>query len=305
MSKQVWQQNFSIGTLWPEWLCLSQKGDSPISLVPGEDIKVNVEISNRTSRSVKPKFILYEKKSFFAQGRRRVSTNDIIKEKMKVIEPSSKEATTKVITIPRELPSSILNCSIIKLEYRLKVNCSFDERRDFVLKFRIRIFKFLTYCGYHYLDWEQVFSFIQFFFWRTQVLSKVLLTYLLFVRKFSVIWVWWDDYMHWNCLQFVCACCILPEFSKIMKTGKNRLLLLLLLLLKQDSLHLLIWAQQSIYCIYKPAKFSISLDGLWRQPTNAEIVVTVNKSNHTTCPRVFHRSNWTSNVPQIPSSNCR
>lgn len=160
-SKQVRQQIFSIATLWPEWLCLSQKGDSPISLVPGEDIRVNVEISNRTSRSVKPKFILYEKKSFFAQGRRRVSTNDIIKEKMKAIEPSSREAATKVITIPRELPSSILNCSIIKLEYRLKVRCSFHKRCDFVLEFRIRIFKFLTYCGCHYPNREQIFSFIQ------------------------------------------------------------------------------------------------------------------------------------------------
>ncbi|XP_071755833.1 arrestin domain-containing protein 3-like [Centroberyx gerrardi] len=87
----------------------------------GEALKVKAEISNQSTRSVKPKFILYEKKSFFAQGRRRVSTNDILKEKIEPVESSSKQTVTKVITIPRELPPSILNCSIIKLEYRLKV----------------------------------------------------------------------------------------------------------------------------------------------------------------------------------------
>ncbi|KAL7391103.1 hypothetical protein ABVT39_004279 [Epinephelus coioides] len=87
----------------------------------GRDLKVMAEISNQSSRSVKPKFILYEKQSFFAQGRRRVCTNEILKEKVEAVEPSRKETVTKVITIPRELPPSILNCSIIKLEYRLKV----------------------------------------------------------------------------------------------------------------------------------------------------------------------------------------
>lgn len=89
----------------------------------GEDIQVTVEISNRSTRSVKPKFVLYEKKSHFAQGRRKLFTNDILKEKVEDVPPSDKETVTKVITIPRELPPSILNSAIIKLEYRLKVNC--------------------------------------------------------------------------------------------------------------------------------------------------------------------------------------
>ncbi|XP_023258422.1 arrestin domain-containing protein 3-like [Seriola lalandi dorsalis] len=89
----------------------------------GEVFQVIVEISNRSSRTVKPKFMLYEKRSFFAQGRRRVCTNEILKEKIEAVAPSSKETVTKAISIPRELAPSILNCSIIKLEYRLKVNC--------------------------------------------------------------------------------------------------------------------------------------------------------------------------------------
>lgn len=85
-------------------------------------MKVNMEINNQSNRAVKPKFLLYEKRSFFAQGRRRVHTNNILKDKMKPIAPSCREVGTQVITIPPELPSSNLNCSIIKVEYRLKVS---------------------------------------------------------------------------------------------------------------------------------------------------------------------------------------
>ena len=99
-----------------------------------------VEINNRSSRSVKPKFVLYEKRSFFAQGRRRLHTTEILKEKGEALESSNKETVTKVITIPRELPPSIMNCSIIKLEYRLKVNCttlwsSLRHSSDFMLDY--------------------------------------------------------------------------------------------------------------------------------------------------------------------------
>lgn len=88
----------------------------------GEALRVTLEITNRSSRSVKPKFTLYEKQSFFAQGKRRVHTRDILKKKAEAIESSKKETVIQVINLPLELPSSILNCSIIKLEYRLKVN---------------------------------------------------------------------------------------------------------------------------------------------------------------------------------------
>lgn len=92
-------------------------------------MKVNVEINNQSSRAVKPKFILYKKRSFFAQGRRRLHTSNIQKEKMKYIAPCCRETVTQVISIPPELPSSNLNCSIIKVEYRLKVSHSFFPLR--------------------------------------------------------------------------------------------------------------------------------------------------------------------------------
>ncbi|XP_029916253.1 arrestin domain-containing protein 3-like [Myripristis murdjan] len=105
----------------------------------GDALKVTAEISNRSTRSVKPKFVLYEKKSFFAQGRRRVNTNDILKQKIEPLASSSKQTVTKVISIPRELPPSILNCSIIKLEYRLKVVLDVSMTKDPKVKLPIVI----------------------------------------------------------------------------------------------------------------------------------------------------------------------
>ncbi|XP_010742041.3 arrestin domain-containing protein 3-like [Larimichthys crocea] len=105
----------------------------------GEDIQVTVEISNRSTRSVKPKFVLYEKKSHFAQGRRKLFTNDILKEKVEDVPPSDKETVTKVITIPKELQPSILNCSIIKVEYRLKVYLDIKYATDPEVKLPIVI----------------------------------------------------------------------------------------------------------------------------------------------------------------------
>lgn len=103
----------------------------------GEAIQVRAEISNRSTRSVKPKFVLYEKQSFFAQGRRKLWTNEILKEKIESVESSGKQTVTKVITIPEELPPSILSCSIIKLEYRLKVYLDIKYTTDPVIKLPI------------------------------------------------------------------------------------------------------------------------------------------------------------------------
>ncbi|KAF3695886.1 Arrestin domain-containing protein 3 [Channa argus] len=87
----------------------------------GEALHLSIEIRNHSTRSVKPKIILYEKRSFFAQGHRKLQTNEIHKEKIEAIASSSDETVTKVLTVPTHLPPSILSCSIIKLEYRLKI----------------------------------------------------------------------------------------------------------------------------------------------------------------------------------------
>ncbi|XP_073321605.1 arrestin domain-containing protein 3-like [Pagrus major] len=105
----------------------------------GKDLQVTVEIRNHSTRPVKPKFLLYEKKSYFAQGHRKVCTNKILKEKIKAIAPSSNKTVTQVITIPRELPPSILTCSIFKLEYRLKIHLKIKCASDPEIKLPIVI----------------------------------------------------------------------------------------------------------------------------------------------------------------------
>ncbi|XP_077378843.1 arrestin domain-containing protein 3-like [Festucalex cinctus] len=106
---------------------------------PGEDLKIKVEIHNHSSRDLKPKFELYEKQSFFAQGRRRLHTQEIVKEKLESVNAHSKETMEKVIRIPRNVHSSILNSSIIKLEYRLKIYLDVKYATDPEIKLPIVI----------------------------------------------------------------------------------------------------------------------------------------------------------------------
>ncbi|XP_038132125.1 arrestin domain-containing protein 3-like [Cyprinodon tularosa] len=106
----------------------------------GETLSVSIKINNASNRSVKPKLELYEKKSFFAMGRRNVQTNTILRQKAEVVEAQSgKKAITMMITMPTELPPSILNCSILKLEYRLKVYLNIKCASDPTVKLPIVI----------------------------------------------------------------------------------------------------------------------------------------------------------------------
>ncbi|XP_056312994.1 arrestin domain-containing protein 3-like [Danio aesculapii] len=87
----------------------------------GEGLKVLAEIQNGSSRIIKPKYCLYEKYSFFAKGKRKVHTHDLLKEVGESVEPNSKKTVTTVLSIPPSLTASILNCRILKVEYRLRV----------------------------------------------------------------------------------------------------------------------------------------------------------------------------------------
>lgn len=105
----------------------------------GEGIKVVASIQNRSSREIKPKYCLYKKCSYFAQKKRRVETKDVLKEEGEAIPPSAGQAVTRIITIPSTTCASILNCNIIKAEYRLKVYLDVKYALDPVIKFPIVI----------------------------------------------------------------------------------------------------------------------------------------------------------------------
>uniref|UniRef100_A0A668W0N7 Arrestin C-terminal-like domain-containing protein n=1 Tax=Oreochromis aureus TaxID=47969 RepID=A0A668W0N7_OREAU len=87
----------------------------------GEGLKVVAFIKNSSSREIKPKYCLYRKHSFFAKGKRKVHTKDLLKEVGDAIPPSAEETVIRVITIPRDMEPSILNCNIIKVEHKLRV----------------------------------------------------------------------------------------------------------------------------------------------------------------------------------------
>lgn len=87
----------------------------------GEGLSVQACIENNSSREIKPKYCLYRKHSFFAEGRRRVHTKDLLKEVGNPIPPGAREKVTRIITIPHDTEPSISTCGIIKAEHRLRV----------------------------------------------------------------------------------------------------------------------------------------------------------------------------------------
>ncbi|XP_022608210.1 arrestin domain-containing protein 4-like [Seriola dumerili] len=105
----------------------------------GEGLKVVVRIINKSSREIKPKYCVYRKHSFFANGERRLETKDILKDVGTAIAPSASKKVTRVITIPHDMEPSILNCNIIKVEYRLRVYLDVKYALDPEIKFPIII----------------------------------------------------------------------------------------------------------------------------------------------------------------------
>lgn len=99
----------------------------------GEDLHVTARITNLSNRSVKPKFVLDKKKTYNGGDYIKVDKRDILQDKADSVKSWGGTVTvTKVFTIPKELPPSILVCPIIKLEYRLKVSFTFQSMPVFV-----------------------------------------------------------------------------------------------------------------------------------------------------------------------------
>ncbi|XP_036455106.1 arrestin domain-containing protein 3-like [Colossoma macropomum] len=87
----------------------------------GEVLKVRIDIENNSSQTVKPKFCFYQKQSFFASKKRKLAIKKLLKYKGSAIERSTKTTMTEVLYIPEDTCVSILNCKVLKVEYRLKV----------------------------------------------------------------------------------------------------------------------------------------------------------------------------------------
>ncbi|XP_061672455.1 arrestin domain-containing protein 3-like [Syngnathoides biaculeatus] len=105
----------------------------------GEGMKVLASIQNNSNRAIKPKYCIYRKHSFFAKGKRRLDTKDLWKEVGEPIPPSTNVPVQRVIEIPPDLEPSILNCKILKAEYRLRFYLDVKFASDPEIKFPITI----------------------------------------------------------------------------------------------------------------------------------------------------------------------
>lgn len=104
-----------------------------------EGIKVMASIQNRSSREIKPKYCLYQKNSYFAKGKRKVETKDILKEVGEAIPSLAGQTVTRIISIPPTTSMSILNCKILRAEFRLRVYLDVKYATDPEVKFNIVI----------------------------------------------------------------------------------------------------------------------------------------------------------------------
>ena len=99
--------------------------NAPVSrCVTGEGVKVVASIQNHSSRDLRLKYCVYRKHSYYAEGQRKVITEDLLKEVGDVIPSGCHQTATRTITIPRDMHPSILNSRVIQAEYRLRVSVS-------------------------------------------------------------------------------------------------------------------------------------------------------------------------------------
>ncbi|KAM4578764.1 arrestin domain-containing protein 3-like [Fundulus diaphanus] len=111
----------------------------------GEDLHVTTKITNLSNRSVNARFVLDKKKTYNGGDYLKVEKHNILQENAGAVKSwGGTEVVTKVFTIPRELPPSILVCPIIKLEYRLKVYLDITFAPKIVLKLPIVILPVLS-----------------------------------------------------------------------------------------------------------------------------------------------------------------
>ncbi|KAM8866107.1 arrestin domain-containing protein 3-like [Synchiropus picturatus] len=87
----------------------------------GEAMAVSVEVLNNSAYSVTPKFLFCEKQTFAAQSRRMTHANEIPFGTGDSVSALCSGTITNILRVPPNLPPTFLNCSMMNLEYRLKV----------------------------------------------------------------------------------------------------------------------------------------------------------------------------------------
>uniref|UniRef100_A0A3Q3LFU4 Uncharacterized protein n=1 Tax=Labrus bergylta TaxID=56723 RepID=A0A3Q3LFU4_9LABR len=91
-----------------------------------EALGVSVEVFNQSARTVTPKFYLCEEQTFAARSQKIVHTNETLFGTGDSVPAHTNRTMTKVISIPPQLYPTFFNCSMMRLEYRLKVFVAFS-----------------------------------------------------------------------------------------------------------------------------------------------------------------------------------
>ncbi|XP_017283404.1 arrestin domain-containing protein 3-like [Kryptolebias marmoratus] len=87
----------------------------------GETIEIVANINNSSSRDMTPKFTLMMDVVFHAQGDTKRQSFDVEKVVSQPIKPQTQQEAKCALQIPSNQMPSILNCEIIRAEYKLKV----------------------------------------------------------------------------------------------------------------------------------------------------------------------------------------
>ncbi|KAG8012098.1 Arrestin domain-containing protein 3 [Nibea albiflora] len=105
----------------------------------GESIKVVAAIQNKSTRDIRPKYCFYMTQSFFVKTKRKLLTQEIQREVGDVIPSSTSPTVIRILTIPPDMKPSILNCEIIRVEYKVKIYLDIKYALDPKIKFPIVI----------------------------------------------------------------------------------------------------------------------------------------------------------------------
>uniref|UniRef100_A0A3Q2P2E0 Arrestin domain-containing protein 3-like n=1 Tax=Fundulus heteroclitus TaxID=8078 RepID=A0A3Q2P2E0_FUNHE len=91
-----------------------------VDIIPQEQQHAT-RVSFCGSGKITMNFYLCEKQTFVAQSQKKVQTKDILFGIGDAVPAESSRTVTKVLIIPPHLPATFFNCSMMNLEYRIKV----------------------------------------------------------------------------------------------------------------------------------------------------------------------------------------
>ncbi|KAL6465485.1 hypothetical protein MHYP_G00256180 [Metynnis hypsauchen] len=106
----------------------------------GDVIRISTNVDNSSSRELKLKYSLEQKQVFYAQGRSKYSSKTIFKVVGDPVPNGSKQIVNTDLKIPPNLELTVASCSIIKVEYILKVYLDVPYASDPEIKFPVFIY---------------------------------------------------------------------------------------------------------------------------------------------------------------------